>query len=389
MLPREGRGVEAGVWLSANEEQSLEVLRQVEEKRLDRTLACQLLDVSPRTLKRYLRRYRERGLKALAHGNCGRKPANSYPYEVRVAVHRLMRELFFDFNMTHARELIETRFQLKIPRETFRRWCHQAEVVKHRVKRRSKPRFHRTRQSQRGLLVQFDGSHHRWFGDRECCLIAAIDDATGTVLGAEFWPGESTEGCLSVLRNVVVRYGVFKVLYVDRAGIYGGIKRRGFSQVVRALGELETKVIYAQSPEGKGRVERLFRTLQDRLIPELRINKIMSIELANRYLNEIYIPQHNRHFSVEPSDQQTAFEAVPESCDLKNVFCILHQRTVARDHTISLHGDKYRVLPPDGVSLTGRSIEIRMIDHQYRAMFLGASVALEKIESSRRVKVAG
>lgn len=378
-----------GVWLSANEEQSIEVLRQVEEKRLERTLACQLLDVSPRTLKRYLRRYRERGLKALAHGNRGRKPSNSYPYEVRAAVQRLMRELFFDFNMTHARELIETRFHIKIPRETFRRWCHQVDVVKHKVKRRSKPRFHRTRQSQQGLLVQFDGSHHRWFGDRESCLIAAVDDASGLILGAEFWPGESTEGCLSVLRRVVHRYGAFRVLYVDRAGLYGGIKRRGFSQVVRALNELDTKVIYAQSPEGKGRVERLFRTLQDRLIPELRINKIASIEIANRYLNEIYIPNHNNTFGVEPANPQTAFEALPEGSNLDSIFSILHKRSVARDHTISLNGEKYRVRPPEGVSLAGRSIEIRMIGQERRATFLNEPVALEKIESVRRVKIAG
>ncbi len=137
--------------------------------------------------------------------------------------------------------------------------------------------------AQAGLMIQMDGSHHRWFGDRETCLIAAIDDATSEVVAAEFFEGETTFGCLKTLHEIVSKKGVFKILYVDRAGLYGGIKRHGFSQVARALEEIGAQIIYANSPEAKDRVERLFQTLQDRLVPELRLSKIRTIEQANDF----------------------------------------------------------------------------------------------------------
>lgn len=375
--------------LSTNEQQSFEIIRQVEEGKIDRALACELLDISPRTLCRYIKRYRERGLLFLRHGNRSRKPANAHPYEIRASIHRLMKEVLYDFNMTHARQLIEEKFEIKIPRETFRRWCHQINAVKKRHRRRAKPRHHRTRQSQMGLMLQFDGSPHQWFGTEVSCLIAGIDDASSKLLWAQFGESENTRDCMHVLKAIIQRYGVFRVLYVDRAGLYGGIKRSGFSQIARALGELGVKVIYAQSPEGKGRVERLFRTLQDRLIPELRLNKITSLTLANRYLQDIYLPDHNRRFAVTPANPIMGFRELSERENLDRIFCIKESRKVGKDHTVSIKSAKWRVSHPENISIAGRCIEIHMHDAKTEAFLMDQKLTLEKIENIRHDKIAG
>ena len=142
-----------------------------------------------------------------------------------------------------------------------------------------------------GLLMQMDGSTHRWFGDKKSCLIALIDDATSEI-HAEFFDAETTLGCLKVLRDYIERRGLFKVLYVDKAGIFGGPKRCNFSQVKRACEELGIEIIFANSAQGKGRIERSFDTFQDRLVPELRLKRIKRMESANRYLQETFIPDY-------------------------------------------------------------------------------------------------
>lgn len=234
----------------------------------------------------------------------------------------------YDFNMLHSLEKIEHKFNLKINRETFRRWCHKNGMVKkaHHC-RRSKPRYKRTRFSKSGFMLQLDGSPHRWFGNEESCLIAAIDDATSEVVGGKFFKTETMFGTFEVLTSIFKKYGLPSVLYVDRAGIYGGQKRTNFSQLVRALEELGIQIIYANSPEGKGRIERLFRTLQDRLIPEMRLKNIETYVTANEYLNNVYIPHlHNPRFSVQAQSQAPAWRPILLHQKLEEIFCIKEKR---------------------------------------------------------------
>ena len=131
--------------------------------------------------------------------------------------------------MLHALEKIETRFNLKVNRETFRRWCHKRGMVKQAHKRRGRPRFRRNRYSQAGFMLQLDGSPHRWFDNQESCLIVAIDDATSECLGGEFFKTETMFGWFKVLSDIFKRKGLLSVVYVDRAGMYGGQKRTNFS----------------------------------------------------------------------------------------------------------------------------------------------------------------
>ena len=160
-----------------------------------------------------------------------------------------------------------------------------------------------------------DGSTHRWFGDTKSCLIAIIDDATSEV-HAQFFESETTLGCLKVLRDYIAENGLFKVLYVDRAGIFGGPKRCNFSQVKRACSELGIEIIFANSPQGKGRIERSFDTFQDRLVPELRLNDIQDMDGANRYLQDDFIPSFwRKNIEVMPRNGASEFVPLPPEFD--------------------------------------------------------------------------
>jgi transposase len=365
----------------------LELVCKVSQGQMRRGQAELLLGIKERTFRRYLKGYRERGIDFIRHGNKGRAPINKNNVDMQNRIQDLMKEKYFDFNMEHAREKIleETRWSIK--RETFRKWCHEIGMVKKEKKRRSRPRYKRERMPQPGLLEQMDGSTHRWFGERETCLIAVVDDATSTVVGAEFFEGETTFGCLKVLSEVVTNYGVFKGLYVDHAGVYGGIKRQGFSQVKRAVEELGSHVIFANSPEVKGRIERLFGTLQDRLVAEMRLNKIRTIEQANEYLKLVYIPhQHNPRFSVQAHNTQPAWTALPLHLTCENVFCVKHYRVVARDHTISFGTDRYMIDESLKYSIHRQRIELRVKeDGSWKAYFAGRPLRLVKVKEHKKL----
>jgi len=365
----------------------LEMVLKVVEGKMRREQAEQLLGVSERTFRRYLSEFRKIGIRFVRHGNKGRAPVNKTNESIERRVQELMKEKYFDFNMEHAREKILEDTGWNIKRETFRSWCHEVGMVKKAKKRRSRPRYKRERMPQPGLLVQMDGSTHRWFADRETCLIATIDDATSLVVGAEFFEGETTFGCLKVLSDVVSKYGVFRGLYVDHAGVYGGIKRQGFSQVKRAVEEMGAHVIFANSPEAKGRIERLFGTLQDRLVAEMRLNKIRTIEQANEFLKTVYLPhQHNPRFSVEAHNTQPAWITLPAHLTCESIFCVKEYRVVGRDHTISYGANRYMIDEALKYSIHHQRIEIRIkADGQWTAYFADRPLRLVKIKEHKKM----
>jgi transposase len=364
----------------------LELVLKVVAGEMSRVNAEHLLGISERTLRRYLEEYREKGIRFIRHGNSGRKPVNKNDEEIKRYVQHLMKQKYYDFNMEHAREKIKEETGYDVKRETFRSWCHEINMVKKAKKRRSRPRYKRERMPQPGLLVQLDGSHHRWFGERETCLIAAVDDATSLIVGAQFFEGETTQGCFSVLADVVRGYGVFKGLYVDHAGLYGGLKRHGFSQVKRAVEEVGSHVIFANSPQAKGRIERLFGTLQDRMVAEMRLNKIRTIEQANEYIRNVYIPhQYNPRFSVQAHNTQPAWTTMPTHLTPESVFCVKEYRVVGRDHTISFGADRYMINEPLKYSIHNQRIEIRITgEGSWKAYFADRPLRLVKINKEKK-----
>jgi hypothetical protein len=370
--------------LSAKEQLKLEILVKVMAGIMTSKTGALLLQVDPRTFRRYLKSYREKDVMSIKHGNSLKRPHNKTVDEIKLRVLDLIQKKYFDFNVIHLQEKL-CEEGLKIKRETLRKWCHEIGIVKRSKRRRSHPRYYRDRMSQAGMMVQFDGSHHRWFGDRETCLLAAIDDATNEV-HAKFYEGETTFSCLEMLKEMISVKGCFKTLYVDKAGVYGGIKREGFSQVQRALSELDSHTLFAHSPQAKGRIERLFNTLQDRLIAEMRLNKIRTIDQANDYLQKVYLPTHNAKFMVLPRNMQSLYRPIHPSWNLEDVFCIKEYRIIGNDHTVSLNGEKYMIADQLKYSLTKQKLEIRSYcKGPWKCFFAGREIKLVKIDKVKKM----
>ncbi len=300
---------------------TVDIITKVAERKITIANAAKLLNKSRRTIERYLQKYHKIAIQFVVHRNTGKAPTNKTPDSLKRQVQALIKDKYFNVNLLHLAELLKANENIVVKRETLRFWAHDIHHVKRAKRRRVKARKRRERLESPGLLLQMDGSPHRWFGDQTSCLIAIIDDATSEI-HAEFFKSETTAGCLKVLRNYIEKKGLFKVLYVDRAGIFGGPKRCNFSQVQRACNELGIEIIFANSPQGKGRIERSFDTFQDRLVPELRLNHIKDMASANRYLQDIFIPQFwQQKVVVIAKNQDSEYTPVAEHINLDDV-CI-------------------------------------------------------------------
>lgn len=370
--------------LNAKDQLKLEVISKLDSKRMSVKDVSLVLSLSERSVFRLLKNYREYGAIFLKHRNSFKTPWNKTDPKLKKQVQQLIKEKYFDFNVLHLQEkLVEEDIHVK--RETLRKWAHEISMVKRAHKRKKRPRKYRQRLPQAGMLVQMDGSHHKWFGGRETCLVAMIDDANNFV-HAEFFEGETTLACMKVLRDFIDKHGVFKILYTDKAGVFGGIKRNHFSQVERALSEVGSQVVYAHSPEAKGRVERLFNTLQDRLVPEMRISKVRTIEQANEFLKTYLSQVHNPKYTVLPVNPQSVYAGVPKNMDLKEVFCVKEFRKIAKDHTISFNGEKWSIANEFKFSIAGNRIEIRYNqDRSWQAWFGTRKIKLIKIQKLKKV----
>lgn len=365
---------------------TLDVIAKISTGTMGRKEGQQILSVSERTLRRYLRDYQKRGALFIQHGNCNQAPSNKASDELKKRVQALVKEKYFDFNLTHCLEKLESEEKIQVNRETFRQWCHEIHHVKRARRRKSKVRRQRDRMRQPGIMLQMDGSPHHWFGGKPSCLIAAIDDADSEVPFGEFFPAEDTISCLRVLQKIVEKKGIFQILYVDRAGIFGGPKRANFSQVKRALCELGIHILFAHSPEAKGRIERLWDTLQDRLVAEMRLRGIRSYENANQFLQEQFLPNEwAEKFKVVPANLQSAYRPLPSGFDLKEVFCLKEHRTVKRDHTLSFNNQIYRIQSPLKHSIYKQKIEIRTYqDLSWKAFFAGKEIILTTVQLPRK-----
>lgn len=372
--------------MSAREQMELDIVAKIVAGTMSRKQGQQVLDVSERTLRRYIEGYAKDGVVFIKHGNCSLVPTNRTDDAIKRTVQKLVKEKYFDFNMTHCLEKLENDENISIKRETFRKWCHEIKMVKKAKRRRAKVRRLRQRMQQAGLMLQMDGSPHHWFGGRPSCLVGAIDDADSDVPYAEFFPAEDTISCMRVIHKIIEKKGVFQILYVDRAGIFGGQKRSNFSQVKRALRELGIHIIFANSPEAKGRIERLWQTFQDRLVPELRIRNIRSYENANHFLQEQFLPnEYAPKFKITPENLQSAYKPIPDGVDLWEIFCLKEYRSVKRDHTFSVDNELYQIDSPLKHSIYKQSIEMRTYqDLSRRFFFAGKEIEVSQVDPATR-----
>lgn len=340
--------------------------------------AIAILRIKERQFRRRVRAFREHGVISVLHGNTGRSPVNKISDRLRYKITSLYRLKYFDFSVAHFREkLIELEGISSPPScTTVRKILIEEKLITIRSKRARKPYSRRKRYEKEGLMVQIDGSPHRWLLQHDpICLTAAIDDATGKVLGGKFTPTETTFAAMDVVEQIVKENGVFQMLYSDKAGIYGGGKRQGYSNMDRAMKELGVVCVQANSPQAKGRVERLFGTLQNRLVQELRLAGIRDIDSANQFLKN-YLPIFNERFGRRADLQRSAYLPLDEGLDLNEVLCMKDHRRVKNGNIINFGGQQ--LLIEGNEYLVGKQVEIR----HYRDGKTGFFIDGKRIEAS-------
>ena len=351
------------------------LIKMVEVGKITLKEAGEKMGVSYRHVKRIKRKILEQGMKALVHGNCGKPSNNRLKESLREKVIKLSREVYWDFNDTHLTEKLRECEGIELNRETVRKIRREAGIAPKRKRRPQKHRKRRERKAQEGWMVLWDGSPHPWFGPDHppCCLMAAIDDATGKLLVARFFLFEGSEGYLWLLREMVKRYGIPMVIYQDRHGSlhrndnHWSLEeqlagRQEPTQVGLALEALGIQAIPALSPQAKGRVEKLFATLQDRLTAELRLRGIVSIEEANHFLESTFLKDFNRRFAVKPRESQKAWREVSEGIDLDRIISFRYSATVGNDNAVRIGGLTLDIPPgPQRRSYAKTKVEVRQL----------------------------
>ena len=265
------------VTLTQKEQARLQVLNSLLAEHMTPDQAATLMGVTTRHTRRILAAYREKGVAAVAHGHRGRRPPNTTPEPVTTAVVHLARTRYSGANHTHLSELLSEREGIDIGRTTLRRILVNAGLSSPRRRRPPKHRVRRQRMPREGMLIQLDGSYHRWLGEDgpQFTILLAVDDATGCVVNALFCDHEDTGSYFLLMQGLLRRFGIPLALYTDRHAVF---KHRSEyqpagtpTQFGRAMEELGIQMIFALSPQAKGRVERTAGTFQDRLITELRL----------------------------------------------------------------------------------------------------------------------
>ena len=374
--------------LSQRERDRLRVLQEVKQKHCTQGEAARRLKVTDRHVRRMLLRLREGGDGSVVHGLRGRPSNRRLAAKFRQKILARVGQRYADFGPTLAAEHL-AKEGLRVSRETLRQWMVQAALWRTRRQRVKVVHVWRERRASFGELVMQDSSPFRWLEERgpACQLIALIDDATSRIW-ARFVEHDTTEENLRTLQGWLQRYGRPLLHYTDKNSIFRmagraalGEQLRGQparSQFGRALQELGIAWIAAQSPQAKGRIERLFQTLQDRLVKELRLAGIDTIAAANHFLETQFLPQWEERFTVAPRNAHNAHRRLGREQRLEEILSVRVARQVADDHTVSWDGKRWGV-PREEVcaGLRGAQVEIeRRLDGSHWLRFRGRYLRL-------------
>lgn len=338
--------------MNRREAKRLHIIHQALDEKITQVEAARLIDISDRQIRRMIRRLREEGDEGICHRSRGKASNHRIPKKIKERALKLFREEYHDFNLAHATEKLFEVHEITINDETLRLWLNEAEIP-YKKRKVKKHRQRRERRAHFGELVQIDGSHHDWFEGRGpvCVFMGYIDDATNTVHGS-FYDYEGTMPAMDSMKRYIKQYGIPKSVYLDKHTTYKSWAeptieeqlndQKPMSHFEKSLAALETEVIHANSPQAKGRVERLFKTLQDRLVREMRLREIKSVEEANGFLMD-YLPKHNRRFKKPAASKSDLHRPAPHSRELDRMLCIKEERTVKNDFTIAHNGTLYQI----------------------------------------------
>jgi transposase len=333
--------------LSQEEHDRLLIIRKVMKREMSQVEAADLLNISDRWVRVLIGKVKESGFKGLAHGNRGRRSPRRMSGSEEERISGIIRDKYWDFGPTFASEKLWERDRIKVSKEKLRQVMIGAGIWRARH-RRGEVHQWRARKPFAGELVQMDGSHHDWLEGRgpKLVLMGYIDDATNTACG-RFYDYEGVEPAMDSLEAYIRLYGVPRALYLDKLSTYKATRPANLEELLRgeeaqtqferAGKELGINIIHADSPQAKGRIERGFGTLQDRLVKELRLAGVCTKDEANRFLVS-YWPIHNRRFSVPAKRPDDLHRPLPKGLDLRDIFCLKGSRTINDGYLVRWKG---------------------------------------------------
>lgn len=341
------------ITLSMKEVERYKVIQKLIEGRLSELEASKMMNLSTRQVRRIKKNVQENGIQGLAHKNRGRISNRKLDSELTAKALSLIKEHYFDFKPTFATEKLAENHNIKVSNETIRNLMINGDLWKPKARKQLKKRHEwRARKENYGEMQQFDGSYHKWFEERgeECCLLLSVDDATGEITHGKFDQNEGIVAVFNFWLEYFEKHGLPISIYLDKFSTYkinhpSAVDNKDLkTQFQRASEQTRVKLITAHSPEAKGRVERMNRTLQDRLVKELRLAKISTKEEGNNFL-EKYIPKFNKKFAVVPSQQANLHKKIHSELreKLPQIFSIQKTRKVNNDYTIMFENKFYQL----------------------------------------------
>jgi transposase len=382
---RGGRMAEKdSIMLRQRELKRLHVLHKVLEGRLTQTEAAALVSLTDRQLRRIVKRIRKEGDKGICHKARGKPSNRRLPSKLKKRIVHLYHKTYTDFGPTLFTEKLEEREGITISHETARTWLMEEGAWELHRRHRAHRQW-RERKDHYGAMLQMDGSHHDWFEGRgpACVFMGYIDDATGRVYG-KFYGYEGTIPAMDSFKKYIGKYGLPMSVYLDKHTTYKSPAEptledelngtEPLSEFGRALAELGVELIHAHSPQAKGRIERLFNTLQDRLVKEMRLEGISTMEEANKFLVS-YLPWYNRRFAVQPKKKENLHRR-PKGLDLDTILCMKIERTLKNDNTIQHNRILYQI--EDRLRTKRVMVEDR-IDGTMRIRYNGVCVSFHEI----------
>jgi len=336
--------------MSTKEIERAEMFGQVKQKTLSQKKAAEALSLTERHVRRLFAKYKREGAIALVSKKRGAPGNHRLPSGVKDLLISLIREKYPDFGPTLAHEKIKEVHGINISVFTVRRLMIANDLWKDKKIKRRRVYQLRERRSREGELAQTDGSPHDWFEGRgpKCSLMHCVDDATGKIKAAIFAPSEATWSYFDLMQQYILTHGRPLALYNDKHGVFkvnraDALSGDGLTQFGRAMQELGIHIVYANTPQAKGRIERSNRTLQDRLAKELRLNNISTIEEANAFL-PVFIEDYNRRFAVIPKDSNNAHTPLLKEQNLESIFTIQEFRHLSKNLTFQYKNTIYQVV---------------------------------------------
>ena len=369
------------------------IIQRLKEHLLTQGEASEQLGLCERQVRRLLRRVESEGFEALVPRYCGGN--RLFNPDTKMHVIEIVRQKYPDFGPTFAAEKLEECEGLKVSRETLRQWMIESGIWKGRVRKKARVHQSRDRRSRFGELIQIDGSPHDWFEGRgpKCCLLVFIDDATSKIVGLYFDKSETTLAYMKLIGEHLSKYGRPIAYYSDKHSIFKTTREQSVdgrlqdTQLHRALKDLKIELICAHSPQAKGRVERANKTLQDRLIKELRLRGISSIEQANAYAPE-FIAAYNKKFGVVAQNAQDAHRPVHhDRATLERTLSVHTTRKLSKNLEFSHKGCLYQILTKTtGYRLRGKAVTLcQHVDGRMDVVCEGALLEYKVLTKNPRI----